>query len=144
MVKPGNLFIVSAPSGAGKTSLVSKALELLSDKSISRAITYTTKNPRKGEMHGKDYYFISKAEFEEKIQQDYFLEYSTAYGYYYGTPRSYIYDIESGHSYIMIIDRAGAQQITKQFDKAILIWICVKDLQTLKARFQKRNDQNEQ
>lgn len=134
MAKPGKLFIVSAPSGAGKTSLVTYVVQQLAAMGIARAITYTTKQPRNGEHHGKDYHFISKKDFEKKINEDFFVEYSTDYGYYYGTPRYYIDDIATGHSWILVIDRAGAQQIIKYVSDAVLIWIYTKDMQTLKQR----------
>lgn len=144
MAKPGTLFIVSAPSGAGKTSLVLKAIDRLADVAIARVITYTTKKPRNGERNGIDYHFIDEGEFKQKIAQDFFLEYSTAYGYYYGTPCSIIDELASGRSYILIIDRAGAQQIVSKISDAVCIWIGVQDLETLKQRLHNRSGQSEQ
>ena len=138
MAKPGKLFIVSAPSGAGKTSLVTHMVKLLTDIDIARAITCTTKRPRNGEQDGKDYHFISKEDFEKKIDEDFFVEYSTDYGYYYGTPRYYIDDIAMGRSWILVIDRVGAKQILHAISDAVLIWIYTKDMQTLKQRLTAR------
>lgn len=146
MANLGKLFIVSAPSGAGKTTLVKEVVRLFSDSGVDlcQAITYTTKKPRNNEKNGRDYYFIDKKEFEKKIKENFFLEYSTAYGYYYGTPRSYVDTIALGRSLILIIDRAGAQQILTKVCDAILIWLYVKDTQTLKQRLENRNGESSQ
>jgi len=84
------LFIVSACSGAGKTTLVNAVIENLRKKQvpIERVITYTTKQPRAGEVDGRDYHFVSVEDFQRKIQEGFFIEYSEAYGNYYGSPKS--------------------------------------------------------
>src|SRR5581483_10666268 len=112
MIKPGVLFIVSAPSGAGKTTLVNAALgSLKSSHAIERVITYTSRMPREGEIPGVDYHFISELEFQSRIKDGFFLEWSGAYGTYYGTPRGLLEDLEKGHHRILIPDRNGAQKI---------------------------------
>ncbi len=143
-MNPGKLFIVSAPSGAGKTSLVQSALEHLEGQyPIERVITYTSKTPRPGEKHGHDYYFITQEEFVAKIEAGFFIEYSTAYGHYYGTPRSIIDDLVFGKSYILVIDRAGAKEIKRQTDAVVLIWINIVNIETLKKRLLLRNTEDE-
>lgn len=143
-MNPGRLFIVSAPSGAGKTTLVQKAIEALKDKlSIERVIGYTTKSPRPGDKHGQDYYFISQEEFLDKIREGFFIEYSTAYGNYYGTPGHILNDLATGKSYILVIDRAGAKQVKQKNDKVVLIWIDIPDIKTLENRLILRNTETE-
>lgn len=142
-MNPGKLFIVSAPSGAGKTSLVLSALAHLEGQcSIERVITYTSKSPRPGEKHGHDYYFITQEEFLKKIEEGFFIEYSTAYGHYYGTPRSIVDALVTGMSYILVIDRAGAKQIKRQTDQVVLIWIHIENVETLEKRLIGRNTED--
>lgn len=142
-MNPGKLFIVSAPSGAGKTSLVQSALEHLQGQCpIERVISYTTKSPRAGEKHGHDYYFITQEEFLKKIEAGFFIEYSTAYGHYYGTPRSIVDDLVFGRSYILVIDRAGAKQIKLKTDQIVLIWINIESIETLEKRLLLRNTED--
>lgn len=139
MVIPGKLFIISAPSGAGKTTLACAAIEQLRPQcSLERVITYTTKTPRAEEQPGRDYHFISVAEFEEKIQTGFFLEYSGAYDHYYGTPRGILDEIGQGKSFILIIDRAGAQAVRAAYPPVVLIWIQVAGIEVLRERLERR------
>ena len=135
----GKLFIISAPSGTGKTTLVNHLIERLEGQfSIARVLTYTTKAPRPQEQHGKDYYFVSQAEFEAKIAQDFFMEWSNAYGHYYGSPRSIMAQIQQGASFILIADRAGARQIRQQMPECVLIWLYTASIQVLQERLMAR------
>lgn len=133
--KTGKLFIISAPSGAGKTTLVSAVLnKWQGGRSVERVITYTSKKPRAGEVDGRDYHFLSQGEFERRIKEGFFIEWSDAYGAYYGSPR-YIFDeIKQGKSYILIIDRIGAQQIVQNYSDLVLVWIYTVSLQVLRER----------
>ena len=136
----GKLFIVSAPSGAGKTCLVNDVIERIRIYyPIDRVITYTTKSPRMGEKEGVDYYFICKEEFERRIDQGFFAEWSTAYGCYYGSPRSLIDEVERGRVCIVIIDRVGAEKIVQNYRGAVLIWLYTKGLEVLRERLLRRN-----
>jgi guanylate kinase len=140
----GSLFIISAPSGAGKTSLIHAMLdELKSTYAIERAVTYTTKMPRAGEVDGKDYHFVSQEFFEQKIKEGFFLEWSTDYSAYYGTPVDIKKILEGGTSLILIIDRRGAQQILAQIPSARAIWIYTADLEELKRRLRGRGTEDE-
>ena len=132
----GKLFIISASSGVGKTTLVSVVLQKLQLQypKLDRVITYTTKMNRPGEKHGEDYYFLTKKEFEEKIEQDFFLEWSTAYGSYYGSPRYILRDIAEGQSRIVILDREGAKQVALLYPSVVLIWLYTSDFQALSKR----------
>jgi len=141
----GKLFIISAASGAGKTTLVETVISRICRFCpIRRAITYTCKQPRSTEENGKHYHFICEDEFKEKIEQDFFMEWSEAYGCYYGSPRSVITEVERGFSYILIIDRGGAQEIAKIYPRAILIWIYTKGLDVLRERLVQRNSETEE
>lgn len=146
MKNPGVLFLVSAPSGAGKTSLVNALVARLGPEySIARQISYTSKVPRPGERNGVDYHFITAQEFEAKIEEGFFIEYSTVYGTYYGSPRSSLIDVAQGASRILVIDRLGAQHIVQQAGKlACLIWITVPSLTILEDRLRSRGQDSEE
>jgi len=108
----GKLFVISAPSGTGKTTLINKVLQNIASRfSIDRVVTYTSRSPRDNEQSGNDYHFISSQEFEQKIEKGFFLEWSGEYGNYYGTPRRVVDEVERGLSRILIIDHPGAQRV---------------------------------
>ncbi len=141
----GKLFIVSASSGAGKTTIVNAVLQriqLIYD--VHRVLTYTTRAPRLGEINGIDYHFITVQEFESWITQGFFLEWSSAYGAYYGSPSSIVDELPNGRSYIAILDRAGAEQALKVYPQLVLIWIYT-DIMSLRDRLmQRKTETNEQ
>lgn len=138
-VKQGALFIVSGPSGVGKTTVVTEFLrQHAKSYNISRAVTYTTKTPRSTEVHGIDYHFITQAEFERKVAEGFFLEWSGEYGACYGTPVDVITDVAAGKSAILVIDRVGAAQIVKQYPAVVLIWIQVSSVTMLAERLKLR------
>lgn len=140
----GSLFVVSAPSGAGKTSLIHAVLtDLKSSHEIQRVVTYTTKKPRAGEVDGKDYHFISKELFEKLAKEGFFLEYSTDYAAYYGTPADISLKLAQGISLVLIIDRRGARQIVAKMPEAVLIWIDAPGLQELERRLRGRGTETE-
>jgi len=132
----GTLFILSAPSGAGKTTLLNATLEKV--PTIKRVVTYVTRQPRMAERDGHDYFFISAAEFKQKIKKGFFIEYSTAYGTYYGSPASIIDRVKQGESLALIVDRIGARAIKKVCSAAVLIWVYTSDVEHLKQRLVKR------
>lgn len=135
----GALFVVSGPSGVGKTTVVTEFLRQYQDQyHIKRAITYTTKHPRSTEAHGIDYHFVAQAEFERKVADNFFLEWSGEYGACYGTPSSILNDIAQGVSYILVIDRVGAEQILKKYPDVILIWLYVSSVDILSERLNQR------
>jgi len=141
--QPGKLFIVSGPSGVGKTTIVMKFLQQYQDMyKIDKVITYTTKNPRSTEVNGVDYYFISEVEFELKIKSEFFLEWSGEYGALYGTPSSVIAELASGASKILVIDRAGAVQIMNKYPAVILVWIEVSSISLLLDRLLTRKTES--
>lgn len=140
MVKTqGKLFIVSGPSGVGKTTVVQQFLQKHSqDYQVARVVTYTTKVARHNEVDGIDYHFIHQADFERKIAGGFFLEWSGQYGACYGTPAHIIEELSSGQSYIIVIDRFGAEQILHHYKEAILIWIQVDHIKLLEQRLNLR------
>lgn len=137
----GKLFVLSAPSGAGKTTLVQALLERFGYYyALERVITYTSKQPRSTERHGIDYHFISPEEFQSKIREGFFLEWSQSYGTYYGSPRHVLDKLVQGKSLILILDRQGAQNIVGGgYQDAILIWLYTKSIEDLRARLESRN-----
>ena len=139
----GKLFIVSAPSGAGKTTVVNELIRRVGPKyTLERLVTYTSKTPRIGEVDGKDYYFVTESEFKKRAGKGFFLEYSTAYGAYYGTPRSVLQQLAFGRSYLLIIDRVGAQQVSKLVNGVELIWLYTADIQVLRSRLKDRGTES--
>ena len=129
----GILYIVSAPSGAGKTSLV-KAL-LKADGAIRLSISYTTRAPRPGEANGRDYHFVSRERFESMLGQQEFLESAEVYGNYYGTSRTGIErDLAEGRDILLEIDWQGAAQVKQDFPGAASIFILPPSFNALRTR----------
>ncbi len=144
MAVRGTLFVVSAPSGAGKTSLINAVLaELKSKYAIDRVITYTSKAPRSCEVNGVDYHFVTKEEFELLMQKGFFLENSTDYTAYYGTPAAIKNELASGKSLILIVDRRGARQVLDHVSDAILIWIHTGSVDELHKRLRDRGTETD-
>jgi len=136
-VNKGNLFVVVAPSGAGKTSLVAALLE--QDKNVRLSISYTTRAPRPGEQDGVNYHFTDRAKFESMIAAGDFLEHADVYGNYYGTSRRWIENELSGdHDVLLEIDWQGARQVRKLFPHMVGIFILPPSLEELRRRLQGR------
>jgi len=133
----GNLFIVSAPSGAGKTSLVSALLA--SNREIDLSISYTSRPPRPGETDGKDYHFVSRETFMDMAKHGDFLESAEVYGNLYGTSQSWIEkEINNGRDILLEIDWQGAAQVRRIFPGSIGIFILPPSLQALEDRLNGR------
>ncbi|TCS36022.1 guanylate kinase [Paucimonas lemoignei] len=133
----GSLFMVVAPSGAGKSSLVNALLER--EPAIKLSISHTTRQPRPGEQHGREYYFTSVDDFLAMRDADEFLESAEVHGNYYGTSKIQILDqMKAGTDVLLEIDWQGAQQIKKQFPNAIGIFILPPSIQALEERLLKR------
>ena len=129
----GNLFVVVAPSGAGKTSLVKALLE--KEPNIRLSISYTTRKPREGEVNGRDYHFVDRPTFEKMIAQGDFLEYANVYGNYYGTSRRWIEaELAGGHDVLLEIDWQGAAQVRSLFPDMVGIFILPPSLAELRKR----------
>jgi guanylate kinase len=133
----GNLFIVCAPSGAGKTSLVAELLK--ADQGIRLSVSYTTRNPRPGEVDGREYHFVARDKFEEMAQAGAFLESALVHGNYYGTSQHWINDQRAaGGDILLEIDWQGAAQVRKMIPDAVGIFILPPSLETLISRLNKR------
>lgn len=137
-MKKGRIFIISAPSGCGKTTLCRKLLK--SDAGLVRSVSATTRPRRKGESRGNDYYFASKADFQKGIDRGRFLEWARTYGWYYGTPRRFVDRmLRRGRDVLLSIDVKGAFKVKAIYPDAVLIFILPPSLKELKGRLKKRN-----
>ncbi len=134
--------MITAPSGAGKSSLVSALRER--KPSVKLSISCTTRSPRPGELDGRDYIFLSEADFLKRQQQGEFLESASVHGNYYGTSRQMVDDYtNAGHDVVLEIDWQGAQQIRKHYPMAIGIFILPPSLAILEERLRKRAQDSE-
>lgn len=142
MSKKGNLIIVAAPSGAGKTSLVNALVDSLSEIKIS--VSYTTRTPRPNDQEGKDYFFVSKEQFSQMVEAQAFLEHAIVYGHDYGTSYKWVMEqLAGGQDIILEIDWQGAKQVVLQFPQAITIYILPPSLAVLKQRLMQRQQDSD-
>ena len=142
MNKKGNLIIVAAPSGAGKTSLVNALVAVLPNIKISTS--YTTRAPRPNDQDGKDYFFVSEKQFSEMIEAQAFLEHATVFGNHYGTSCKWVLmQLASGQDIVLEIDWQGAKQVVLQFPQAVTIYILPPSLSVLKSRLMQRQQDSE-
>jgi guanylate kinase len=136
---PGNLFVVSAPSGTGKSSLVNALLEV--DARLQVSVSHTTRAPRGQEQHGREYWFTSKDEFQAMVARGDFFEHAEVHGNHYGTSRHAIEDrIKGGEDVVLEIDWQGALQIKQIFPNAILIFILPPSYEELLQRLNRRGE----
>ena len=134
---PGNLFVVAAPSGAGKSSLVKALMEL--DARVQPSVSHTTRSPRGQEKHGREYFFVAHAEFDAMVKADAFVEWAHVHSQRYGTSRQAIEErIAQGGDVILEIDFQGAIQIKQIFSNAICIFILPPSWEELRARLERR------
>ncbi len=142
----GTIFIISAPSGAGKTSLIQKILSTRDDSVFS--ISYTTRPPRENEINGKDYFFIDNDKFRSMIAKNEFLEYANVHNYYYGTGKEYVFqNIQKGKNIILDIDYQGANIVKKNLSNTdidvVSIFILPPSFEVLKERLINRGTDSE-
>jgi len=134
----GMVIIMSAPSGAGKTSICDAVVK--KNKNIVYSISTTTRAPRKGEKNGREYYFVTEAQFKDEIRQKQFVEWAKVHNNYYGTSKKILESIISkGKDVLLDIDVQGALKIKKQYKDALMIFIMAPSLKILKQRLIKRN-----
>ena len=136
---PGNLFVVSAPSGTGKSSLVKALLEL--DSRLQVSVSHTTRKPRGQEQHGREYWFVTKEEFQSMIERGDFFEHAEVHGNHYGTSRQAIEErIKGGEDVVLEIDWQGALQMKQTFPYAVLVFILPPSWEELRSRLERRNE----
>ncbi len=132
------LFIISAPSGSGKSTLVNQVRKIVPELKFS--ISYTTRLARTGEQNGREYYFVSRPEFEGMIRNDDFLEYADVFGNYYGTARRFLREAEEeGKDLLLDIDVQGAEQIKRKIPEAVRIFVMPPNRQELEKRLRTRS-----
>ncbi len=136
---PGNLFVVAAPSGAGKSSLVKSLLEI--DHHLVLSVSHTTRAPRGQEQHGREYLFIDELAFRSKIKRGDFFEWAEVHGHLYGTSRAAIEeDLQRGQDVVLEIDWQGALQIKQLFPNAVLIFVLPPSWEELLQRLRRRGE----
>lgn len=141
-MKSGNLYTISAPSGAGKTSLVKALVESSDDICVS--ISHTTRDKRPGEEDGVNYHFVNHSDFEQMLEQNAFLEHAEVFGNYYGTSKAWVEAaLAQGQDVILEIDWQGAQQITQMLPDTIAIFILPPSKAALRDRLDNRGQDDE-
>lgn len=136
---PGNLFVVSAPSGAGKSSLVKALMEL--DARVQPSVSHTTRAPRGQEKHGREYFFVSEQEFDVMVTANGFVEWANVHGRRYGTSRKAIEErVALGADVVLEIDFQGALQIKQAFVNAVMIFVLPPSWEELRSRLERRGE----
>lgn len=144
MSKKGILVVVSGFSGAGKGTLM-KALLKKYEENYALSISATTRNPREGELHGREYFFLSKDEFLKMIEEDALIEHACYVGNYYGTPRHYVEEqMEAGKDVILEIEIQGALEVKKKFPDTLLLFVTPPSANILETRLRGRNTETEE
>lgn len=140
---PGNLFVVAAPSGAGKSSLVAELLAR--DPALRLSVSTTTRAPRGQEQDGREYCFVARAEFERRVRAGEFLEWAEVHGNLYGTSRQWLQQrISEGDDVLLEIDWQGAAQVRRHFANAVSVFILPPSFEELEARLRRRGEDSEQ
>jgi guanylate kinase len=138
----GKLIVVSGPAGVGKGTIVKTVVKKRED--VVESVSCTTRAPRVGEVHGREYYFLSKEEFEQRIQANDFLEYDEHFGNYYGTPESFVREKLKEKTVILEIDVIGALNAKRAFPDSVLVMIAPPSVEELKRRLIGRGTETEE
>ena len=133
------LFVISSPSGGGKTSLINKLFEDTRSLNFKKSISDTTRQKREGDINGRDYYFLSEREFKDKIEKEEYVEYATVFGNFYGTSKEEIKTKYNNSNLVLELDWQGAYAVKELFDDAQLIFLVPPSLEDLKQRLVTRN-----
>ena len=143
MEKKGKLFVFSAPSGTGKTTIIKDVLEKRPELSFS--ISATTRNKRSFEIDGVDYFFLNVDSFKEKVENEEFLEWGKFFGYYYGTLKNLVFEkINAGNSIVLEVDVKGALNIKQAYPDSVLIFISPPSIEELKKRLYNRKTESDE
>jgi guanylate kinase len=138
----GNLIILSGPSAVGKGTVLRALLEEYDD--VCYSVSATTRKPRKGEVNGVHYFFMSQDKFKESIENNEFIEWAKVHNNYYGTPRNYVEDtLKSGKDVILEIDIQGARQVADSFSEGVFVFLAPPSMEELKSRIYKRGTETE-
>jgi guanylate kinase len=140
MKKTGSLIVISGPSGVGKSTLIGKVRANMPELEFS--ISCTTRAPRTGEVHGREYYFLSKDEFLRKMEDGEFLEYDEHFGNFYGTLASFVKEQLEEKSVVLEIDVVGGLNAKKAFPESVLVMIAPPSVEVLKQRLVSRNSES--
>ena len=142
--KTGQIIVISAPSGAGKGTVIGKLLER-DNKSRWLSVSATSRKPREGEKEGVNYYYLTEDDFKEKIDDNFFLEYTNYAGNYYGTPKKYIKEhLDNGEDVILEIEIQRALKVKEKIKEALFIFILPPNMKELKRRLEARNTENQE
>ncbi|MFN3967096.1 MAG: guanylate kinase [Endomicrobiia bacterium] len=142
MDKKGLIIVISGPSGAGKTTVCKEILKRIKNTVFS--VSATTRKPRKGEIQGRDYFFVSKEKFKEMIRNKDLIEWAIVHNNYYGTPKKFLQKtINSGKDIILDIDVQGGRKIKKLYPKGVFIFLMPSSLKALEQRIRKRAQDDE-
>ncbi|WP_297055259.1 guanylate kinase [Thermosulfurimonas sp.] len=143
MAGKGLLLVVSAPSGAGKTTLCHLLIQRLG---FRFSVSHTTRSPRPGEVHGRDYYFVSRREFEDLIRQGAFLEWAEVHGHLYGTSKTEVERALSGEEDLLLdIDVQGASQVRRKLrERAVFVFVAPPSMEELERRLRRRGTESEE
>ena len=137
----GRLFVISGPSGTGKGTICK---EILKDINNEFSVSMTTREPREGEIHGKDYFFVSREEFLEHVEKGNFLEHATVFENFYGTPKDIVLKrLDKGRNVILDIDVQGSLQVKASMPEAVLIFILPPSLAVLRQRLEGRGTETQ-
>jgi len=135
--RKGLLFVVSAPSGAGKTSLCQEVTKIVPN--LEHSVSFTTRPPRPGETHGKNYFFVDEGTFQQKRERNDFVEWAEVHGHLYGTPRELLMEkLDKGVDVILDIDSQGAMQLKKKYKEGVYIYILPPSPEVLRTRLMER------